>query len=968
MATHIISSFKSSFWAKLFRVPHSYFQCTEILSTGLNIKYNNSEDWVFYRDLSKIDIKQGVFWNLIVIHKNNSHIIILNGLSKPHTNTISTSIKTAWREYQIQVDIIEAGLAKLTDVHKQVLSLFAGNFYIANHMVNSMLKVVATIDDLISLNNRVINEYPTFKQIVDYLKRFVADHASLCKNANQQFVTNEIHDYRKYLNTVEKQPLTEMQARAVITHEDNTLTVAGAGSGKTSVMVAKTGYLLKKSLATTESILLLAYNRKAAEELSDRIETRLEKKVEVKTFHSLGLAIISQVEGKKPSLSKLAEDTRALDQYIQKSIEDLIQDSSIRSLILTYFQSFFAPYRSQFDFKTLGEYYQYIKAYEINNRTLKGDLCKSFEECEIMNYLYLNGIAYEYERDYPVDVATVDYRQYKPDFFLPDLNVYIEHFALKEDGSTPSFIDQVKYHEGVNWKRQLHQHYGTHLWETYSYQKTKGTLIPLLEQRLTEAGAKFQPIPVEKALNKLRDSNKVSDLASIISTFLHQFKANGLTLASLRKQAKRRRLLDNRLQVFLQIFEPILFSYEQHLRHTKELDFEDMIVRAAEYAASGQYRSPFNCILVDEFQDISLGRANLLKALTDQQPGHRLFCVGDDWQAIYRFAGSDIALMRNFTAKFGYTETIKLDKTFRFNDRIEKTGTHFILKNPNQISKKIETIEKSSKPCVFVHRPQKKNDQILTNAIKLIEDNFLSKGLDRHGSVMLLGRYRFEGDGIVMQELKTLYPALKFEFSTVHKAKGLEADYVVILGMRMGRYGFPSEIVDDPLIDAVLAEQETYQHAEERRLFYVALTRAKHQVHIISDRVAPSGFIEELSHKEYDVVLLGFANSIVYCPTCETGQLIQQTSRFGVFYSCNNFPLCNYKTNPCLKCGTGLMRMEVSKKADVCTNNECGFIQPICPRCKVGRLTERHGAHGAFLGCTLYAKGSCSYTQKIIPR
>lgn len=180
-----------------------------------------------------------------------------------------------------------------------------------------------------------------------------------------------------------------MQRRAVVTHEDNTLVIAGAGSGKTSVILAKTGYLLKRRLATPEQLLLLAFNKKAAQEMADRIEERMHVKVEVRTFHSLGLSIIADVEGKKPSLSVLAEDIFRLRKFIQNCVTGLLEDPKYYATVISYFQSFFAPYKSHFDFEKIGEYFDYLKTNEL--RSLNGELCRSFEECEIANFLLLMG-------------------------------------------------------------------------------------------------------------------------------------------------------------------------------------------------------------------------------------------------------------------------------------------------------------------------------------------------------------------------------------------------------------------------------------------------------------------------------------------------------------------------------------------------------------------------------------------------
>jgi DNA helicase-4 len=166
-------------------------------------------------------------------------------------------------------------------------------------------------------------------------------------------------------------------------------------------------------------------------------------------------------------------------------------------------------------------------------------------------------------------------------------------------------------------------------------------------------------------------------MAKLTGTFLNHFKGGGHRLDDLRAKARRQGDKNQRAAAFLELFEAVYERYESRLRATNEIDFNDMILLAADHVASGRYRSEYRCILVDEFQDISAGRAKLIKALKDQGKGHRLFCVGDDWQAIYRFAGSDIALMRDFEEHFGPSQTVALDRTFRCNDGINALATRF---------------------------------------------------------------------------------------------------------------------------------------------------------------------------------------------------------------------------------------------------------------------------------------------------
>ena len=210
----------------------------------------------------------------------------------------------------------------------------------------------------------------------------------------------------------------------------------------------------------------------------------------------------------------------------------------------------------------------------------------------------------------------------------------------------------------------LHAEHGTVLIETFSYEKAAGELTKNLSEKLAAHGVTLSPIPSDQVFVALQEQEKVDPFTTLVATFLHHFK--GAQLSS-HEVARRAAKAGDRLraQAFLAVFEPIFERYQESLSRQEEIDFHDMINRATERVEAGRYRSPFGYILVDEFQDISPGRARLLKALLDQSSDAQLFAVGDDWQSIYRFAGSDIAIMRQFGDHFGHTEQTYLETTFR---------------------------------------------------------------------------------------------------------------------------------------------------------------------------------------------------------------------------------------------------------------------------------------------------------------
>ena len=337
-----------------------------------------------------------------------------------------------------------------------------------------------------------------FDEKLKELRSFFENGESLLKKKNERFVQGELEKYRDFFDSVEVHPLTEKQRRAIVTEEKHNLIVAGAGTGKTSTLIGKAGYILKKEFTEPDEILLISFARKVKGELEERVLTRLGQKLRIETFHSLGLSIIADVEKKKPSLSELSRDQLKLQHKIMEFIQKRQGDKEFLGNLNGYFAFHKTPYKSEFSFKSKGEYIDFLRNNQV--RSLNGELVKSLEECEIANFLYINGIKYVYEGNYKVEVATKRHRQYKPDFFLPTYDAYIEHFGVDRKNRTAPFVDREKYLADMAWKRRTHKENNTTLIETYSWEKSEGVLLENLERKLLSAGVKFAEIPPNRYL------------------------------------------------------------------------------------------------------------------------------------------------------------------------------------------------------------------------------------------------------------------------------------------------------------------------------------------------------------------------------------------------------------------------------------------------------------------------------------
>lgn len=857
---------------------------------------------------------------------------------------------------------------------REEFSLFDSVTNSSQYVSNSLnMQILDTI------KNSVLSKYKNLpfdtekkKECKKYLKlykHYRENYESIRQLNNENFLENELENYKEFFDNLESNPLTQMQRLAIITNEDNNLIVAGAGSGKTSVIAGKVFYLLKKKLATPNEILVLAFNKKAQEEIQERLQQKLEIVPEVKTFHGLGNHILNQGQYKK-ALSKIASDEYAFKNTIKSIIEDNLNDEKFAETMKIYFQEFFYPMPNIANFKEEGEYYNYLENFEV--RTLNGELVRSLEECSIANFLYLNGINYEYERTYPYNCGNYNHGLYKPDFYLPDYDIYIEHFAINKEGITPDFIDCKKYCEGIEWKRRTHTFYNTKLIETYSWENFEGNLLNNLKTKLLKCNVQFKSINKENMFNKLNNSKHIDTFTELTSTFLNHFKSNQFELKHLYEKLSSqpeqsdtdtfKSHQDKRKQAFLNIFETISKQYKQILDKNNENDFNDMILTATQFIENGFFKSSYKYILVDEFQDISQGRALLLKALK-KDTGAKLFCVGDDWQSIYRFTGSDISIMTNFEKEFGYTKRIDLDMTFRFDNQINSVATKFITKNSDQLKKQIKTVKKSDEPSVFIY--YKDNDE---DSVRNILNEIVYSLKGKKSDVLILSRFNKlkDKDAILRQEYKTRlenykkeFPQLKIEFSSVHGAKGLGFDYVIVTDMNRG--AFPLEKIDDPILNMVLPQEETYPNAEERRLFYVALTRAKEKVYLVCDS-KPSSFIEELETGNYNIGIYGNSENSrkMKCPKCSTGLLIKSTSKKS--FVCSHSAYCDFITPVCDNCQKGYLKYNEEKGYYECTNPRCHEIKLVCPKCNNGYLIKREGQYGEFWGCSNYPK--CNYTKR----
>jgi DNA helicase-4 len=650
----------------------------------------------------------------------------------------------------------------------------------------------------------------------------------------QYYENKQLDAQSAYFDGIETNPLTQEQRLAVIRNNDKNLILAAAGTGKTSVMVAKALYLIAYDNVPAENVLVLAYNNAAAKELKERLEARKKafglscQSPTILTFHALGLKILNKVKA-NTNLSAFAKDLMQLESWLSKWLVDHISHSTT---------------------------------------------------------------------------------------------------AMKR------FIELAYQSSGT--------------FECNSQQEYKGQVRSLLSQK------------PEDIITALTASGLLAKSIKKFMKCLQVIRVEKLNAEQIESRLRRGKI--NNSNQYAALLDDIVKAYTAELRGKVEIDFDDMIVNAFNHVNDGTFTPQWSDILVDEFQDISAARMNLINELISKGPRPRLTVVGDDWQSIYRFSGGKLALITQFEKFSGSHSLTTLQKTFRYNNSIAETAGQFVMQNPEQYSKYIEAHHQVKESQVYLVDSDKNNlDKRITQVVKNIKAN------DPMGTIAILARYRYLLNN-AKAELSCLSDISNINYWTFHGSKGLEADYSIIIGLCCGKAGFPSDNQEEAIVDALLPCVDGFKHSEERRLLYVAMTRAKKKVYLIADPMAPSEFIEELLSPSYDLQIMsekfgGRFRKTFKCSSCHNGYFSLSSGKYGDFYQCSSQTICDVKPRICIKCNSPSIDCE---NASVCQNPDCQESLKLCAKCnRAMKLIT--GQYGDFWGCSGYVSKSeqCLHKERV---
>ena len=813
-------------------------------------------------------------------------------------NIFSFLEKIPWtKQYKIKKQKEKEELNKvriwLTKVESQ-LHWRLDNYYLNHTLYLKILEFAKNIDNKYWKYVKKLSwDFPLFYGLLN--------NDSFAEEHNTQFIVNEkLRCYNEFWT------LTASQQEAIYSDEDAIIVNAWAWTWKTKTIENKIKYLYKEKNIPLKDILVVTYSKRSQEDMMNRICKTLESewiqfnkdelKETISTFHAFWKRILDEYESKQNKNDNLIWEWQATKRVLEdeektkiinKALSVIKDDPIISSKIIHYFLYYDKQIMIESDEEDSkkskykwNEYPSFLKSWWINV------VVKSYWELLIANYLVEHGIKVEYEsKNCHYTDKKWNQKDYKPDFFIPEVNnwkwIFIEYFWVDENEKTAPWISEKDYVEWMKSKIEEHKkswnilidmrYADLKLWREYFLSK--------FEKQLN---LNWIDTNSHISVNQTFVKEEMTNLWRVLSSFLALYSECRLSDEIIYQRINNLSVWEKERAIrFYEIFKSYYETYKSLLDETNSMDFCDMIIWAINYLRLWYVQRNYKYILVDEFQDISKARADLLIELIKDHNKTKIFCVWDDWQSIYKFTWSELWIFLDFDRYFWYTKHITLYDTFRFNQWISDISWTFIQKNPTQIKKTLHSFNQEKDNKIIIFEKQKNDDtqaykdilkDILEDRIAHFSDSDKEKYKHNYNDItcLYLNRYSLwkyhddifdmlnkinkkpEQDSHWYKLYEMTHNWYKFRFMlnnmTVHGSKWLEADYVVVDHVNWrNSYTFPSNIDDDPVLDLCMVDDKfAYPFAEERRLFYVAITRWRNKAYVVYNKYKASSFIRDL--------------------------------------------------------------------------------------------------------------------------
>ncbi len=690
---------------------------------------------------------------------------------------------------------------------------------------------------------------------------FYSNHPSYHLLHNTEYLrikANFVKDWCKHHSLM----VDDEQAAAIADTNGDIQVIARAGSGKTRTLVTRAIFLQQHCSIAPNELLLLAFNTKAVEEIQNRIKNATGKVPHVMTFHALAHAIVH------PEEEIIYDNDSAFQMKLSREIQEVIDDyirspqshNLIRDIMLTHF-------RDDWEKIIKGNYHISIEERQkLPYESLNGDHVKSFGEKTIANILFENSVAYKYERNFRWSGMN-----YRPDFTIllgKDQGVVIEYFGLQGERD----YDEMSEQKRKFWKSKPN-------WRFLEYSPSDIVQfgVETFERRLIDDLNELG-IPTRKRTDEeiwdLVQHRVIDTFTKAVRSFVSRCRKLNLSPSELERKIKTHSMLSESERLFLNAALLIYGGYIQKLEANKQEDFDGLMWRSVEMVNAGVSRFTRNkgreqgnfekikFILIDEFQDFSEMFYQLCMAIRKQNPAVQFFCVGDDWQAINEFAGSELRFFRNFSSYFSNTKQYHISGNYRSPYSIVQVGNTLMqgLGNP-------ATAKKQTQGDVFlcllndlhpstIEEANRNGDEI-TPAILRIINNYLSKGreivmLSRSNNLPWFINYS-EKPGNNSERLQkfrehiaSFFPEAdrkSIQISSTHKYKGNEKAVVIVLDAVERRYPL---IHQNWIFLHIFGESIPNIEAAEKRLFYVAITRPEETLLIITEKNQISPYIKDI--------------------------------------------------------------------------------------------------------------------------